>query len=103
MTTLEATPFSDKEREIKYELNSFIECGMPFSIMVEREMRALNTGNSYKFGVLSFDNKNLSWLFYGEVVATTRLEALKLYQQLLVACEAQKLGRPFAYKVMRRK
>jgi hypothetical protein len=52
---------------------------------------------------LSYDNKTLSWLFYGEVVATTRLEALKLYQQLLTACEAQKLGRPFAYKVMRRK
>lgn len=103
MTTLEATPFTEKEREIKYELNSFMEFGMPFSIMVERGAKTLNTGNSYKFGVLSSDSKSLSWLFYGEVVATTRFDALKLYQQLLTACESQKLGRPFAYKVFRKK
>lgn len=103
MTTLELTPFTQKESSMKYELNSFTECGMPFSIMVEREMNTHNTGNSYKFGVLSLDNKTLSWLFYGEVVATNRIEALKLYQQLLLACQTQKIGRPFAYKVLRRK
>lgn len=103
MTRLEVSPFSEKERAEKYELNSFKEAGMPFAILIERNSKTLNTGNSYKFGVLADDGKTLNWLFYGEVVASSRVEAIKLYQQLVKVCDEQRLGRPFAYKVMRRK
>jgi hypothetical protein len=102
MTRLEVVPFTESERTIKYELNSFVEASLPFTILVERESQTLNTGNSYKFGVLSPDNKTLGWLFYGEVAANSRVEAIKIFQTLLKMCEAQGIGRPFAYKVRRK-
>lgn len=102
MTRLEVLPFSAKERSVRYELNTFIEATMPFAILVERDLNKPNTGNSYKFGVLNPDGKSLGWLFYGEIVAMSRVEAIKMYQQILVMCNQQDLGQPFAYKVRRK-
>lgn len=98
-------PFSKKELSKKYELTRFIEGGVPFCVLVEKDPDVrMNTGNMWKFGVVkSSSPKKIEWFFLGRVMTRDRSEARRIYGLLQVYCQSNDLGEAFAYKVRAKK
>lgn len=94
---LNITPFDEIERNKEYVLFKFKERGYPFVFLREKSQSRINSGNQYKFGVLS-NKKKFYWFFIGRVVCKDRLKALETYTALLKYCDENGLGTPFAFK-----
>lgn len=105
---LQATSFKGYEAKEKFILSKFKEGGQPFGVVVEKNNKSINTGNSWKFGFIpksqlhdnTLKGKGMYWFFSGKVYARSRNKAREVYSLLQKFCESHDLGEAFAYKVI---
>ena len=100
MDDLILTPFSDKEMENEYTTHTFIEREIEFTILRLSNQVKPQSGNLYKFGVISLSPSfNYYWFFNNKAIVKGRLKALETFIALKKYCKDKKIGEPFAYKV----
>ena len=94
---LKLTPFSKAEKKRKYRLKKFKERGNPFAFLTQVSQSKVNSKIKYKFGLIDKEGK-LFWFFYGRATCRNRNEAIRTYVSLLLYCQENNLGEPFAFK-----
>lgn len=94
---LELTPFTEEEKSKDYILHKFKERGYPFAFLREKNNVNLNSGNKYKFGLIT-PKKKYYWFFFGKSMCKNRYKALEIYTALLKHCQEKNFGEPFAFK-----
>lgn len=95
---LTLTPFTPEQLKTDWITQDFTEAGQQFGVIYPEGSKRMSSGNSYKF-ILKSPDGNLFWFFLGEATADGREEARTAYTSLLKYCEANKIGKPYAYKV----
>lgn len=92
------TPFSESELKQEFDYVEFVERGYKMAMLNVVDFEFLSFSKTkYKFGLIDNDD-NLHWFFYGKAVVKNRLKALQTYNALVVYCNKNNLGKPFAFK-----
>lgn len=100
MENLILLPFTDRENNNEYSFTSFKERGIDFTLLRNCVHNRPQSGNLYKFGLID-KNGNYFWFFNGKALIKGRIKALETFSALNKYCYAKKIGKPFAYKVVK--
>jgi hypothetical protein len=100
MDELILLPFTKYESKHDYSTITFNERGVDFTILRNSVHNRPQSGNLYKFGLID-TNGNYYWFFNGKALIKGRIKALETFNALKQYCYANKLGKPFAYKVVK--
>lgn len=93
---LNLKPFTENQLKHKFHINQFTENNLKFAVGIYEE-EFESRFDFYKFGVKDKQG-NLFWCWNAKTMAKTRIDAIELYNHLLVYCSDNDLGIPFAFK-----
>lgn len=93
-------PFSQKEKESSFFINTFFEKGIVIDFLVFTENLQPNSGNFYKFGTTDKENF-FYWFFEGKALVKGRSKAMEVYKALILYCNEYNFEYPFIIKVVK--